>query len=69
MAAAKRDFGSFHSSNVQELLNIPEVCIHCSYKHKEKHLSITGSEWKKKKISMSECNTILSAYTLYRHLG
>ena len=48
MAAAKRDFGSFHSSNVQELLNIPEVCIHCSYKHKEKHLSITGSKWKKK---------------------
>jgi len=25
MTSAKRDFGSFHSSNVQELLDIPEV--------------------------------------------
>ena len=32
-------------------------------------MTITFHRIKAHRISMGECNTILSAYTLYRHLG
>ena len=46
------------------LVHLLKICRPCWLMH-----SSLAKLWVKQAISLCECNTILSAFTLYRHLG